>query len=131
VRDFTDKPLQVEDTVGVGHYSMDLHMTTKSHNHFMRKTWPFEIPLSAMIPVRLKNLIPACKNIGCTHLTGGCYRLHPIEWNIGEVAGYIASYCMDKRFTPAELLEKEVASFQAFLEEKGVQLHWDFSRMEL
>ena len=131
VRDFAEKPLMVEDSVGVGHYSMDLHMTTKSHNHFMRKTYPFEIPLSAMIPVRIKNLIPACKNIGCTHLTGGCYRLHPIEWNIGEVAGYVAAYCMDKGLTPAELLEKEVKPFQAFLEEKGIQLHWDFSQMEL
>ncbi|MBR5231784.1 MAG: FAD-dependent oxidoreductase [Clostridia bacterium] len=131
VRDFTDKPLMVEDSVGVGHYSMDLHMTTKSHNHFMRKTWPFEIPLSAMIPVRMKNLIPACKNIGCTHLTGGCYRLHPIEWNIGEVAGYIAAYCMDHGISMEELLEKEIASFQAFLTKRGIQLHWDFSRMEL
>lgn len=131
VRDFTDKPLMVEDSVGVGHYSMDLHMTTKSHNHFMRKTWPFEIPLSAMIPVRIKNLIPACKNIGCTHLTGGCYRLHPIEWNIGEVAGYIAAYCMDKGISMNELLEKDIEAFQAFLTERGIQLHWDFSRMDL
>ena len=23
-----------------------------------------------MIPVRMKNLLPACKNIGATHLTG-------------------------------------------------------------
>jgi len=130
VRDFADKPLMVEDSVGIGHYSMDLHMTTKSHNHFMRKTYPFEIPLSAMIPVRLKNLIPACKNIGCTHLTGGCYRLHPIEWNIGESAGYLAAYCMDHNLLPAELLEREVKPFQAFLEERGIQLHWDFSRME-
>ena len=84
-----------------------------------------------MIPVRLKNLIPACKNIGCTHLTGGCYRLHPIEWNIGEVAGYIAAYCMDKGLTMNELLEKEITSFQAFLEARGIQLHWDFSRMDL
>ena len=131
VRDFTDKPLMVEDSVGVGHYSMDLHMTTKSHNHFMRKTWPFEIPLSAMVPVRMKNLIPACKNIGCTHLTGGCYRLHPIEWNIGEVAGYIAAYCMDHGITMTELLENEVKAFQSYLTDRGIQLHWDFSRMEL
>ena len=131
VRDFTNEPLKVHDTVGVGHYSMDLHMTTKSHNHFMRKTWPFEIPLSAMIPVRIKNLIPACKNIGCTHLTGGCYRLHPIEWNIGESAGYIAAYCMDHGISMDELLEKELESFQNYLVERGIQLHWDFSRMEL
>lgn len=29
------------------------------------------------------------KNIGITHITNGCYRLHPVEWNIGEAAGYL------------------------------------------
>ena len=85
-----------------------------------------------MVPVRLKNLLPACKNIGCTHLTGGCYRLHPVEWNIGEVAGYAAAYCMDKKITPAELLEKgRMKTFQQHLQERGIQLHWDFSKMNL
>jgi FAD dependent oxidoreductase len=35
----------------------------------------------------VENLLPACKNIGATHITNGCYRLHPVEWNIGEAAG--------------------------------------------
>ena len=35
----------------------------------------------------MENLLPAGKNIGTTHITNGCYRLHPVEWNIGEVAG--------------------------------------------
>ena len=35
----------------------------------------------------MTNLLPAGKNIGTTHITNGCYRLHPVEWNIGEVAG--------------------------------------------
>lgn len=131
VCDFTDKPLVAEDSVGVGHYSMDLHLTTKSHTHFMRKTYPFDIPLSAMIPVRLKNLLPACKNLGCTHLTGGCYRLHPVEWNIGESAGYVASYCMDQGITPEELLNTQLKPFQDFIEARGIQLHWDFSQMVL
>ena len=34
-----------------------------------------------------ENLLPACKNLGVTHITNGCYRLHPVEWNIGEAAG--------------------------------------------
>ncbi|MGG2474547.1 FAD-dependent oxidoreductase, partial [Rhizobium sp. BR5] len=34
------------------------------------------------------------KNIGTTHITNGCYRLHPVEWNIGEVAGMLAAYCL-------------------------------------
>lgn len=131
VENYAQKPLTVEDSVGVGHYSMDLHLTTGSNSHFMARTYPFEIPFSAMVPVRLKNLLPACKNIGCTHLTGGCYRLHPVEWNIGEAAGYAAAYCIDRKVTPAQLLEAHIKEFQAFLEERGIQLHWDFSRMTL
>ncbi len=43
---------------------------------------------------------PAGKNIGTTHITNGCYRLHPVEWNIGEVAGALAAYCLDHAATP-------------------------------
>jgi hypothetical protein len=44
--------------------------------------------------VRVRNLLPACKNIGATHITNGCYRLHPVEWNIGESAGLLAAFCI-------------------------------------
>jgi hypothetical protein len=37
------------------------------------------------------NFLPAGKNIGVTHLTNGAFRLHPIEWMVGEVAGAVAS----------------------------------------
>ena len=39
------------------------------------------------LPVRIGNLIAGGKNLGTTHITNGCYRLHPVEWNIGEAAG--------------------------------------------
>ena len=124
-------PPRCADSVGVGHYAIDIHMTTKSHSFFYDATWPFEIPLSAMVPKRIRNLIPACKNIGCTHLTSGCYRLHPVEWNVGEVAGYLAGYCMDRGIWPRELSAAELSEFQAMLEKEGVQLHWDFEKMEV
>ena len=126
-----DKPQVVKDSVGVGHYAIDIHLTTKSHSCFFDATYPFEIPMSSMIPKRIHNLIPACKNIGCTHLTSGCYRLHPVEWNVGEVAGYMAAYCMDRNVSLVQLLEYHMGEFQEFLTEKGVQLHWDFSKMEV
>ena len=47
-------------------------------------------PLGALIPVRAENLLPANKNIGTTHITNGCYRLHPVEWSIGEAVGALA-----------------------------------------
>ncbi len=124
-------PPKLADSVGVGHYAIDIHMTTKSHSFLYDATYPFEIPLSSMIPVRIKNLLPACKNIGSTHLTSGCYRLHPVEWNVGEVAGYAAAYCIDHKVTFEELLTSELKTFQEELEREGVQLHWDFSKMSV
>lgn len=124
-------PKVFEDSVGVGHYAVDIHLTTKTHTFFYDPTYPFEIPLSSMIPVRLKNLIPSCKNIGCTHLTNGCYRLHPVEWNIGEVAGFLSAFCIDRAITPEEVLNTKLQEFQHLLIENGIQLHWDFTKMNI
>ena len=121
------EPKRWHDSVGVGHYNMDLHQTIKTHSFFFAPVTPFEIPLGALIPIRMKNLLPSCKNIGTTHLTGGCYRLHPVEWNIGESAGTLASYCVEHGVTPAEVWENEehLHAYQQVLEDQGVQLHWD------
>lgn len=114
----------VPDSVGVGNYAIDLHCTTRTHATMFAEAWPFELPLSILVPERLRNLIPACKNVGTTHLTNGCFRLHPIEWNIGEVAGYLAAYCLDRELTPAQVLESSLADFQRLVADCGVQLHW-------
>ncbi len=129
-REFQPGILRRKDSVGVGHYAIDIHPTTVSKTFFYTPTWPFEIPLSAMIPRDLRNLIPACKNIGCTHLTNGCFRLHPVEWNIGETAGHLAAYCLDHQLEPGEVLDSSLEDFQALLEQNGVQLHWDPEQME-
>lgn len=121
---FNPEPVQLRDSVGVGHYAMDLHKTTRTGTTMFQHAQRFEIPLSAMIPVRMKNLIPACKNIGATHLTGGCFRLHPVEWTIGEAAGYLSAYCLDHACTPAGVLDEHLADYQKLLEEHGFQLHW-------
>ncbi len=120
-------PPRLADSVGVGHYSMDLHQTVKSFRSFFSKVRPFEIPLGALIPVRMQNLLPACKNIGATHLTGGCYRLHPVEWNIGESVGTLAAYCLKHQVKPAQVWEDETLlhEYQNVLENQGVQLHWN------
>lgn len=115
-----------KDTVGVGSYHIDVHITTVTNSFKFDNNWPFEIPLGAMIPVRIKNLIPGCKNIGTTHLTNGCFRLHPVEWNIGEVAGYLASHAMDKDKTPSDIRndDRMLVEFQEKLVKNGIELHW-------
>ena len=71
------------DSVGIGAYRIDLHPST-GVNYIDVGSWPFQIPLGALIPVRVENLIPACKNIGTTHITNGCYRLHLMSGTLGS-----------------------------------------------
>lgn len=115
-----------EDSVGIGSYSLDLHPTVKTHRTFYIPNYPFEIPLGSLIPVRMTNLLPACKNIGMTQIAGGCYRLHPVEWNIGESAGYLAAYAIQQGITPREVYEstEHVSRYQEMLLDAGVVLHW-------
>ena len=112
------------DSVGIGYYRIDLHPSTGGDNYLDVESLPFQIPLGAMIPQRLENLLPACKNIGTTHITNGCYRLHPVEWNIGEVAGTLAAYCLEKKSVPRFVRQNQLTDFQQRLLARGVELEW-------
>ena len=117
---------QFADSVGIGSYRMDLHITTSGDHSEFGSTLPFQIPLGAMIPRRVENLLPACKNIGVTHLTNGCYRLHPVEWNIGEAAGALAAFCVAQKKSPRAVRNQKeaLADFQKLLQQDGVRLDW-------
>jgi hypothetical protein len=120
------KAVRYDDSVGVGSYRIDLHPSTGGDPYIDIASCPFEIPLRALVPVRVGNLLPAAKNIGTTHITNGCYRLHPVEWNIGEVAGSLAAYCLVAGRTPQEVCEDTdlTERFQARLVRDGVELRW-------
>lgn len=117
---------QYADTVGIGYYRIDLHPSTGGNNYVDVASLPFQIPLGALLPQRLENLLPACKNLGTTHITNGCYRLHPVEWNIGEVAGRLAAHCLAQQITPRAVWETpaRLHDFQALLTRTGVELAW-------
>jgi hypothetical protein len=87
---------------------------------------PFQIPLGALLPIRMRNLLPANKNIGTTHITNGAYRLHPVEWNIGEAAGALAARCLYTGEPPHAVRDKAdlLQDFQAVLTRRGVELAW-------
>jgi hypothetical protein len=114
------------DSVGVGSYRIDLHPSTGGFNYIDIASLPFQIPLGALIPRRVENLLPACKNVGTTHITNGCVRLHPVEWAIGEAAGTLVAYCKEKRCSPRAVRNtaRHLASFQAMLSAQGVEIAW-------
>ena len=121
------------DSVGIGCYRIDLHPSTGASgtgedgdNYIDVGSWPFQIPLGSLLPVRVENLLPACKNIGVTHITNGCYRLHPVEWNIGEAAGALAAHCLEKRQSPRAVRNSKdkLEDFQRELRDDGFELEW-------
>ncbi|WP_437191732.1 FAD-dependent oxidoreductase [Planctomicrobium sp. SH527] len=120
------KPFDFQDSVGVGYYHLDLHPSTGGNNYIDTTSLPFQIPLKALVPQRMKNLLAACKNIGTTHLSNGCYRLHPVEWGIGEAAGCLAAYNHLRETTSHQIAEtpKLLESFQKVIRGQGVETHW-------
>ncbi|RAV11224.1 FAD-dependent oxidoreductase [Paenibacillus contaminans] len=118
------------DSVGIGCYRIDLHPSTEGRNYVDVSSLPFQIPLGSLIPVRMNNLLPACKNLGVTHITNGCYRLHPVEWNIGEAAGYLAAFCLDRQTAPRAVRNQDdlLTDYQRMLAQRGIELSWPTTR---
>ena len=114
------------DSVGVGSYRIDLHPSSGGDNYIDVSSLPFQIPLGALLPKRIDNLLPACKNLGTTHITNGCYRLHPVEWNIGESAGMLVAESLRTKTIPRAIRQnaKRLADFQAKLVAQGIELSW-------
>ncbi|XOV93478.1 MAG: FAD-dependent oxidoreductase [Bacteroidota bacterium] len=120
------KAKEFEDSVGIGYYHIDLHPSTGGNNYIDFGSLPFQIPLGALLPERMKNILPANKNIGTTHITNGCYRLHPVEWSIGEAAGCLCAFALNKKVSPVAVREdkKLLSDFQKFIQSQGVELEW-------
>lgn len=118
--------VEYSDSVGIGMYRIDLHPSTGGDNYIDVASSPFRIPLGALIPQRVENLLPAGKNLGTTHITNGCYRLHPVEWNVGEAAGLLAAFCLDRDVSPRAVRNSPalLSDFQARLVAQGVELSW-------
>jgi hypothetical protein len=121
-----DRAIEFKDSVGIGAYRIDLHPSTSGANTIDTSTLPFQIPLKSLIPIRMRNLIASGKCIGVTHITNGCYRLHPVEWNVGEAAGLLAGFCLLHRVEPSKVAENTelLEAFQRLLVEQGIELDW-------
>jgi hypothetical protein len=114
------------DSVGIGSYRIDLHPSTGGDNYIDVSSLPFQVPLGSLIPKRVENLLPACKNIGTTHITNGCYRLHPVEWTIGEAVGNLIAFCLRRNTVPRQVRKDQrlLTELQSMLSQSGVKLEW-------
>ena len=107
------------DSVGVGHYAIDFHPcmnespAEKAGNTEREgerqgggQAYPFQIPLRAMIPQEIDNLIVAGKSIATSHVAAAAYRVHSFEWSSGAAAGVTAIFSMEEGIMPYELIDE-------------------------
>jgi hypothetical protein len=101
------------DSVGIGHYPIDFHPCMRfappeapGNTEFpgVRQgqgvTYPFQVPLRAMIPQRLDNLIVAGKSIATSQIAAAAYRVHSFEWSAGAAAGNMVDFALDTGTAP-------------------------------
>ncbi len=124
-------PRKYADSVGLSGYRVDIHKAVAPGQPSITevvhgKHWLQQIPLGALLPVRVENLLPAGKNLGVTHVMNGAFRVHPTEWNIGEAAGALAAYCFQHRLRPRQVRNTatHLADFQRELVRQGFELDW-------
>ena len=85
------------DTLGIGQYHyLDLHGNLVD-GHVSPKgkdviALPFTLPAGALVPIDTDGLVLSAKSIGTTHITNAAYRMHPVEWAIGEASGFLAAF---------------------------------------
>jgi hypothetical protein len=120
-----------EDSVGIGQYHyLDFHPNeAPGHVNLTeadRRSLPFTIPLGALIPLRTDGLILSAKSIGTTHITNSAYRMHPIEWAIGEAGGHLAAFALAEGATVREIAKVThlKRKFQGQLARFGIPIYW-------
>jgi hypothetical protein len=117
------------DSIGLGWYPIDVHACSNERmdsGGLGIPTKPFQIPLGSMLPLRVRNVVAAGKAIGVSHVTNGAFRLHPIEWSIGEAAGQLARFALARGVEPAQVHEQSdlLGAFQRELLERGLPVFW-------
>jgi len=105
--------------IAVGDYPIDHH-----HDKYPNapeidfpKVPSFSIPFGALIPKETDGLIVADKPVSVSNIVNGSTRLQPAVLQIGQAAGIIAAYAVQRNQRPAEVNIREVQ--QTLLDWKG------------
>ncbi len=119
------------DSVGIGQYHyLDFHPSLAPGHVELgaegNRSLPFTIPLGALIPLRTDGLVLSAKSIGTTHITNSAYRMHPIEWAIGEAGGHLAAFALSEGVALRDVAKeiRLLRKFQGHLAQQGMPLYW-------
>jgi hypothetical protein len=107
------------DSVGIGHYAIDFHpcmvlsppevpgnTERRGERRGAGQAYPFQIPLRAMIPQTIDNMLVAGKSIATSHIAAAAYRVHSFEWSAGAAVGTTAAFALEKAIAPYQLVDQ-------------------------
>jgi len=126
------------DAVGIAQYAIDFHPCMKNsppeapgniERPGVRQghgaAYPGQIPLQAMIPQNIDNLLVTGKSIATSTIAAAAYRVHSFEWSSGAAAGTTASFALAEGVLPYQLVddlprpEPQLAKLQQLLVKNG------------
>jgi hypothetical protein len=126
--------------VALAHYDIDIHgcryrgnwrpsyeAAGASIKEFVVR--PLQVPLEAMVPQGVDNVLIGGKSVAVSHIVNGVTRVHYGEWSIGaaagSTAGWLVRYGKPDDLTPAQIVVTgQMPSLQAFLIEQGLRFTW-------
>ncbi len=125
--------------VALAHYDIDIHgcryrsgqptyeAASSSIKEFVVR--PLQIPLEALVPQGVDNVLIGGKSIAVSHIVNGVTRVHYGEWSIGgaagATAGWLLRYAKPYDLTPAQVVVTgQMPALQTFLLEQGLRPSW-------
>jgi hypothetical protein len=126
------------DSVGIAQYAIDFHpcmqdspperagnIERKGVRQAHGQAYPGQIPLRAMIPQKIDNLLVASKSIATSYIAAAAYRVHSFEWSVGAAAGTTAAFALSEGILPYQLVdelpgaEPQLQKLQMILQRNG------------
>ncbi len=126
------------DSVGIAQYAIDFHpcmqdTPPEAAGNIERpgvrqahgQAYPGQIPLRALIPQKIDNLLVAGKSIATSYSTAAAYRVHSFEWSVGAAAGITADFALSRGLLPYQLVENlprpqpELEALQKQIQQRG------------
>ncbi|MBE7383258.1 MAG: FAD-dependent oxidoreductase [Leptolyngbya sp. SIO1E4] len=122
------------DSVGIAQYAIDFHpcmleAPPEKPGNIERpgvrqahgQAYPAQIPLRALIPQRVDNLLIASKSIAASTIAAAAYRVHSFEWSVGVGAAATIDFAMRQNILPYELVD-DLPNREPLLEELRLEL---------
>jgi hypothetical protein len=107
------------DSVGISQYAIDFHpcmlesppekpgnVERPGVRQAHGQSYPAQIPLRAMIPQKIDNLLVAGKSIATSYSAAAAYRVHSFEWSVGAAAGTTAAFVLAEGILPYQLIDQ-------------------------